>query len=600
MASKRIEELKDKITYLKGNKKKLKDGLDDLDRLYKKLRRKKKSIKQEQAKDEIDNYNINFIIHPIDYFYGSLFKYLLAPNLLGCCISFLGGYLLFSFNFTIGLSIILFSFFFVPLVNCLEDKFLVFSNDAAELNRFQKFILTNNEDNQFDVDQIWFTKEELLNLQSSLPWYLSEAEIESAAWFNSIIEVIWLQIQSQFNSYLVTTYGKDRLLDSLIGNGNSLLNLKITQSSLGKRSPYISGVRVIKRGVKKDDAILECELTFDSNLNIQIEGNYLIRFGFERFYFRSKIRIVAGPLFREIPAVGSITINLIEKPTIEWKFTGCVQILNLKLIKKFAAYFLNYWLGQPLKSKLNIAKFLPLRELKLRDPIELIKVDLIEALNLPRAQMKMKICCQTKKADTYCLVSIDNDEKSTNVKRDTDNPEWNETLIFFIFEKKKQNLIEIYVYYEQSDEDELIGYVEMNTQYFRYEQSEFNGREFEIQLLDPETKNPLKAGQTKLIFRISSFRLTNELAKIQKSLELSKSILPVATLSILVDSASGLETVVHQIQTPELRTLVRVTVGNQVQVTSIKEKTGYPVWEEVLNFMLFNPKLEDVFVEVYN
>ena len=37
--------------------------------------------------------------------------------------------------------------------------------------------------------------------------------------------------------------------------------------------------------------------------------------------------------------------------------------------------------------------------------------------------------------------------------------------------------------------------------------------------------------------------------------------------------------------------MVRITVGNQTQVTSIKERTGYPVFEEVLNFMLFNPKL---------
>ena len=592
MASDRIEKIKGKISYLRSRKAN-KDA--ELEKLFKKLKRKK-NVKLEPKPPEPDvlnNYNINLLMHPIDY--GSFIKYLVAPNLLGSLISFAGGYLMFSFNFFFGLLFVLGSFFLVPFVNCLEDKYLVFSKDAAELAKFQKFVLTDNE-SQLDVDQIWLTKEELLTLQSSLPWYLSEAEIESAAWLNSIIEVIWLQVHSQFNDWLDETFGKARTLDAYIGAGNRLLDLRITQSSLGSRSPYISGVRVVKRGVKKEDAILECELTFDSNLNVQVEGNYMLRFGLERFNFRSKIRVVAGPLFREVPAVGSITVNLIDRPNIEWKFTGCLQILNLNLIKSFAAYFVSYWLGQPLKSKLSIAKFLPLRELKLRDPVELFKVDLIEALNLPRGQMK--ICCQTKKADTYCLVSIDNDEKSTNVQQDTDNPEWNQTLMFFIYEAKKQSLIEIYVYDEQPDEDELIGYVKMSTEHFRFENSEFNGREFQVQLLDPETKSPLKYGHTKLVFRISWFQLTNELTKIRKSLELSKSLLPVATLSVLVDSASGMETVVHQVQTPELRTLVRITVGNQVQVTSIKERTGYPVWEEVLNFMLFNPMLEDVFVEV--
>lgn len=591
MASDRIEEIKDKITYL-SSRKANKDA--ELEKLFKKLRRKKKAKSEPKHEpDVVDNYNINLLMHPIEY--GSFIKYLLAPNLLGSLISFAGGYLMFSFNFLIGLLIVVCSFFLVPFVNCLEDKYLVFSKQAAELAKFQKFVLIDNE-NRLDVDQIWLTKEELLTLQHSLPWYLSEAEVESATWLNSMIEVIWLQVHNQFNEWLDEMFGKERTLNAYIGSGNRLLDLHITHSQLGNRSPYISGVRVVKRGVKKEDAILECELTFDSNLSLQIEGNYLIKFGLERFNFRTKIRVVAGPLFREIPAVGSITINLIDRPHIEWKFTGCLQILNLKLIKSFASYFISYWLGQPLKSKLSIAKFLPLRELKLRDPIELFKVDLIEALNLPRGQMK--ICCQTRKVDTYCLVSIDNDEKSTDVQQETDNPEWNQTLMFFIYEKKKQSLIEIYVYDEQPEEDELIGFVKMNTERFRSENSEFNGREFDVQLLDPETKSPLKSGHTKLVFRISWFRLTNELAKIRKSLELSKSLLPVATLSVLVDSASGMETVVHQIQTPELRTLVRITVGNQVQVTSIKERTGYPVWEEVLNFMLFNPMLEDVFVEI--
>ena len=591
MASDRIEEIKGKISYLTSRKTN-KDV--ELEKLFKKLRRKKNvKLEPKQEPEVLDNYNINLLLHPIDY--GSFVKYLLAPNLLGSLISFAGGYLMFSFNFLLGLLVVLCALFLVPLVNCLEDKYLVFSKDAAELAKFQKFVLTEHE-SHLDVDQIWLTKEELLTLQSSLPWYLSEAEIESATWLNSIIEVIWLQVHSQFNDWLDETFGKARKLDAYIGAGNRLLDLRITQSSLGSRSPHISGVRVIKRGVKKEDAILECELTFDSNLSVRVEGNYLLKFGLERLNFKSKIRIVAGPLFREMPAVGSITVNLIDRPHIEWKFTGCLQILNLKLIKSFAVYFLSYWLGQPLKSKLSIAKFLPLRELKLRDPVELFKVDLIEAANLPRGQMK--ICCQTKKASTYCLVSIDNDEKSTNIAQDTDNPEWNQTLMFFIYEKKKQSLIEIYVYDEQPDEDELIGFVKMSTEHFRSEDSEFNGREFEVQLLDPETKSPLKSGHTKLVFRISWFKLTNELAKIRKCLELSRSLLPVATLSVLVDSASGMETVVHQVQTPELRTLVRITVGNQVQVTSIKERTGYPVWEEVLNFMLFNPMLEDVFVEV--
>lgn len=595
MPNKRIEEIKGKITYL--NKKRNLD-LDEfeLDKFYKKLKRKKKSNTDEikHENDEINNFRINFLFNPITNSYASLARHLLVPNTLGPLISFAGGYLLFSFNILLGTLLVLFSFLFMALVNCSEDRYLIFSNDANELETNEKSLSIDSK-NESNIDEMWFTKEELLKLQFSLPWHLSEPEIESADWLNSIIGKVWLQMHNQFNSWLDSNCGQERTLNSFLGN--SLLDLKIVESNLGNKSPYISGVRVVKSGVRKEHAILEFELTFDSNLNIQIDGNYLIKFGIKQFYFRSKLRMVAGPLFREMPAVGSITINLIEKPLIDWTFTGCLQILNFKLLKNSISYLIKYWLGQPLKSKLNIAKFLPLRELNLQDPIELIKFDLIEAQNLPNKQMKI-CCCKAKKMDTYCLVVIDNDEKFTNVRQDADNPEWNQTLIFFIFEKKKESQIQIYIYDEQSDEDELIGYVELSAEFFKSNTSKYNGREFEIQLLDPESKCPLKFGQTKLVFRISWFKLTDKLSEIQKSLELAKNLLPVATLSVLVDSASGLETVVHQVQTPELRILVRITVGNQVQVTQIKERTGYPVFEETLNFMLFNPKLEDIFVEV--
>jgi len=69
-------------------------------------------------------------------------------------------------------------------------------------------------------------------------------------------------------------------------------------------------------------------------------------------------------------------------------------------------------------------------------------------------------------------------------------------------------------------------------------------------------------------------------------------------LSVLIESVTGLETTAKQIQIPELRSLVRISVGNSTQVTSAKERTGYPVWDQALHFLLFNFKLETINIEV--
>ena len=129
---------------------------------------------------------------------------------------------------------------------------------------------------------------------------------------------------------------------------------------------------------------------------------------------------------------------------------------------------------------------------------------------------------------------------------------------------------------EDMIEDQLIGKFSIAINQFD-ENKELNGREVTVPLTRPkEDDNTHKARTTELSFRVSLFKLTTNVDKLKENLRLSRAQLPVASLSVLIDSAFGLDSCTAQVRSPELRPLVKISVGNQVRFTTCKRRTGFP------------------------
>ena len=103
---------------------------------------------------------------------------------------------------------------------------------------------------------------------------------------------------------------------------------------------------------------------------------------------------------------------------------------------------------------------------------------------------------------------------------------------------------------------------------------------------------------TGLTFRINYFTLTSEVEQMNESARFSVNHLPIGSLAVFVDHVVGVSTSHSSVRAPEIRPMVRVSVGNQTSVTSIQERTGSPIYEDPLNFLLYNPQLEDILVEM--
>ena len=113
--------------------------------------------------------------------------------------------------------------------------------------------------------------EELNEVAENLSWSQSDPEVEGADWLRHLFEQLW----PNFNIFIVhfiSFHCPNGSLAKIIGPINQLAKLEIRKMFLGGRVPKISGIHVVTRGVRREDLIIDCEITYDSDIDFQITG----------------------------------------------------------------------------------------------------------------------------------------------------------------------------------------------------------------------------------------------------------------------------------------------------------------------------------------
>lgn len=163
------------------------------------------------------------------------------------------------------------------------------------------------------------------------------------------------------------------------------------------------------------------------------------------------------------------------------------------------------------------------------------------------------------------------------------------------------------------DQDLLLGHVSIPAKFWSQNGTTHNGTAFTCNLFHPVGLKQLvneKKEESTITFRVSTYKLSKKKPLMNRVKETTsdEGVIPAvisaseegaisAVISVFVDSVTNLNQVpLCSVRSPELRTLVRVEVGNRVEVTSIKDRTGNPIFKQLLRLPVFNPKLENVCV----
>lgn len=96
----------------------------------------------------------------------------------------------------------------------------------------------------------------------------------------------------------------------------------------GTTPPRIGGINVYDKNISRDEIILDMELIFmsDCNVNFQLAG---FSASLQDFEIHGMLRVIMKPLISKTPFIGGMQIFFLDKPHIDFNLSGTSEILKI-------------------------------------------------------------------------------------------------------------------------------------------------------------------------------------------------------------------------------------------------------------------------------
>ncbi|XP_075687133.1 extended synaptotagmin-3 [Rhinoderma darwinii] len=292
-----------------------------------------------------------------------------------------------------------------------------------------------------------------LNTQQ-LPAWVNFPDVERVEWINKVVRQMW----PYFGTYMEKLFQEK--IEPLVRASNGHLNaFTFTKVHFGDKSPRINGIKAYTKKVDKREVILDIQLCYTGDCEINVEVKKLCKAGVKGIQVHGTLRVILAPLLSDVPFVGAVTMFFIQKPHLEINWTGLTNILEIPgvsdmsdgmIVDLIASYLvLPNRFTFPLCGQVNAA------ELRFPVPQGVLRVYLLEAEHLIPKDNYLKGIIKGK-SDPYAVMRVGNQNfKSRTIKENLD-PRWNEMYEFVIHEVPGQDL-EVDLYDEDPDKDDFLG-----------------------------------------------------------------------------------------------------------------------------------------------
>ncbi|CAB1326100.1 unnamed protein product, partial [Coregonus sp. 'balchen'] len=201
-----------------------------------------------------------------------------------------------------------------------------------------------------------------------------------------------------------------------------------------------------------------------------------------------------------------------------------------------------------------------LSQLRFPIPKGVLRIHFLEAQDLLAKDMFLGGMIKGK-SDPYGVLHINNQLFRSKVIKKTINPKWNEVYESMVYENSGPNNLEIELFDEDPDQDDFLGRLLIDVAELQNEQK-----------VD-EVLTSIKADKGQANDGLSS-----------------------ALLVVFLDSARNLPSGKKVINIPN--PFVQFTVGHKTYDSKTRYKTNEPVWEEAFPFLIHNPKIQELKIEV--
>ncbi|XP_027948178.1 extended synaptotagmin-2 isoform X3 [Eumetopias jubatus] len=443
-----------------------------------------------------------------------------------------------------------------------------------------------------------------------LPAWVHFPDTERAEWLNKTVKHMW-----PFICQFIEKLFRETIEPAVRGANTHLSTFSFTKVDVGQQPLRINGVKVYTENVDKRQIILDLQISFVGNCEIDLEiKRYFCRAGVQSIQIHGTMRVILEPLIGDMPLVGALSIFFLRKPLIEINWTGLTNLLDIPglngLSDTIILDIISNYLVLPNRITVPLVSEVQIAQLRFPIPKGVLRIHFIEAQDLQGKDTYLKGLVKGK-SDPYGVIRVGNQIFQSKVIKENLSPKWNEVYEALVYEHPGQEL-EIELFDEDPDKDDFLGSLMIDL--IEVEKERLLDEWFTLDEV-PRGKLHLKLEWLTLMPNASN--LDKVLTDIRADKDQANDGLSSSLLILYLDSARNLPSNPLEFNPDVLKKsavqkalksgkkinsnpnpLVQMSVGHKAQESKIRYKTNEPVWEENFTFFIHNPKRQDLEVEV--
>uniref|UniRef100_A0A5K3FBI6 Beta-1,4-galactosyltransferase n=3 Tax=Mesocestoides corti TaxID=53468 RepID=A0A5K3FBI6_MESCO len=417
-----------------------------------------------------------------------------------------------------------------------------------------------------------------------LPSWVFFPDIERAEWLNKIIQRMWPYISEYVNQILIET------VQPAVNKNlpTSLRPFIFLRTDLGDSPPRIGGVKVYtEESIRRDEIVMDVDLMFYSDARIKVAVGKLVA-GVKDFELRGTLRIFIKPLVPKIPFAGAVTACFLDNPYINFFLTHLGSILTMPGLQQTLYRTIQDVVGSlcvlPNRVLVPLVDDLVLQQLKFPSAQGAVRIEVISASDLVASDVNIV----GKSSDPYCVVRVGAEKFVTSVKLKTLNPTWNECFVAIVDQRIGQSVV-----IEVWDEDKSSKDDELGLTSIPIEQVYLCGQLNLVKMLEGVQRGKVHVKLTWL--DLSTNPSDFAVAELDQQVSFSSKTNFTSCLFVRVEQAKNLMRLKF-FQEPSPYCVLQI--GNMVQNTAVREKTQNPVWDSLHHFLLSNPEIQTLNIEI--
>ncbi|XP_040840293.1 extended synaptotagmin-2 isoform X3 [Ochotona curzoniae] len=422
-----------------------------------------------------------------------------------------------------------------------------------------------------------------------LPAWVHFPDTERAEWLNKTVKHMW-----PFICQFIEKLFRETIEPAVRGANTHLSTFSFTKVDVGEQPLRINGVKVYTENVDKRQIILDLQISFVGNCEIDLEiKRYFCRAGVKSIQIHGTMRVILEPLIGDMPLVGALSIFFLRKPLLEINWTGLTNLLDIPglngLSDTIILDIISNYLVLPNRITVPLVSEIQIAQLRFPIPKGVLRIHFIEAQDLQGKDTYLKGLVKGK-SDPYGIIRVGNQIFQSKVIKENLSPKWNEVYEALVYEHPGQEL-EIELFDEDPDKDDFLGSLMIDL--IEVEKERLLDEWF---TLDEVPKGKLHLKLEWLTLMPNASNLDKVLSDIRADKDQANDGLSSALLILYLDSARNLPSGKKINSNPN--PLVQMSVGHRAQESKIRYKTNEPVWEENFTFFIHNPKRQDLEIEV--